>query len=189
MVNKHAVNYHLSPSQLISRIHPLIFPWTLKVFISPESFLKFFLNLYIPSWWRKSFKFIVLRLLANTFVSQKIESVHFYLCTQAKISPRFLSLPPRQKEIIHSAWTAFSEDLFFSQQKGEGEIMEMKKLLKLNPRGYWSQILINCTIFATFTFLVNVLLYHNLPSSMLKCEGPLTELIKFSLKSIHVFFI
>ena len=63
MVNEHTVDYHPSPSQLISRIHPLIFLWTPKGFISPESFLNFFLNLYIPPWLRKSFKFIVLRLL------------------------------------------------------------------------------------------------------------------------------
>ena len=63
MVNKHTVDYHPSPSQLISRIHTLIFLWTPKGFISPESFLNFFLNLYIPPWLQKSFKFIVLRLL------------------------------------------------------------------------------------------------------------------------------
>ena len=70
MVNKHTVDYHPSPSQLISKIHALIFVWNPpEGFISPESFLNFFLNLYIPSWSQKSFKFIVLILLANTFVS------------------------------------------------------------------------------------------------------------------------
>ena len=43
MVNKHTVDYHPSPSRLISRIHPLIFLLTPKGFISPESFLNFFL--------------------------------------------------------------------------------------------------------------------------------------------------
>ena len=63
IVNKYPVNYHhASLSQLISRIHPLIFLWTPKVFISPECFLNFFLNLYDPSWLQKSFKFIVARL-------------------------------------------------------------------------------------------------------------------------------
>ena len=119
-VNKHTVNYQPSPSQLISRVLPLIFPWTPKGFISPEYFLDFFLNLYIPKWLRKSFKFIVLRLLANTSVSQKIESINFYSCPKAKLSPRFLSLSPRQKEIAYSSRTAFSED-----------IMELKKLPKL----------------------------------------------------------
>ena len=86
MLNKNTVDYHPSPSQLISRIHTLIFLWTPKGFISPESFLNFFLNLYIPRWLRKSFKFILLRLLANTLESQKIESVHFFSCQQAKPS-------------------------------------------------------------------------------------------------------
>ena len=56
--------------------------------------------------------------------------------------------PPWQKEITHSSWKAFSEDLFFPQQKlGEGwrgggvggnGVVELKKLPKLNLRGYWS---------------------------------------------------
>ena len=72
--------------QLTSRIHPLIFLWTPKGFISPESFLDFFLNLYILPWLQKTFKFMELRLLANTFLSQKIKSVHFYSYPQAKLS-------------------------------------------------------------------------------------------------------
>ena len=64
MVNKHTVDYHPNPpSQLISSIQLLIFLWTPKGFIYPESFSDFFVNLYIPPWLRKSFKFIVLRLL------------------------------------------------------------------------------------------------------------------------------
>ena len=111
MVNKHTVDYDPSPSQLISRIHTLIFLWTPKEFISPESFLNFFLNLYIPPWLQKSFKFSV-KITANTFVSQKIESVHFYLCPQAKLYRRFLSLSSRQKGIAHSSQTLFFEDIF-----------------------------------------------------------------------------
>ena len=152
MVYRH-IEYHPSLSQLISRCIRPIFLWTLKEFISPESFSNFFLNLYIPPWLRKSFKFVVLRLLANTFMSQKIESVH-YSCSQAKLSLRFLSSPPpppRQKEIT---------------QKGGGEDYGVQKIPKLNLRGYWSQVFINSTIFATFTFL-----YHNLASIMVKSEG------------------
>ena len=63
MVNKHTNDYHPITSQLISRIQTPIFLWTPKGFISSESFLNFFLNLYIPPWLRKSFKFIVLQLL------------------------------------------------------------------------------------------------------------------------------
>ena len=91
MVSKHIVEYHPTPSQLTSRT----FLWTLKEFISPEYFLNFFLSLYISPWLRESFKFMVLKLLSNTFVSQKIHAVHFYSCPQAKLSPRFLSFPPQ----------------------------------------------------------------------------------------------
>ena len=76
MVKKH--NYYTSPSEFTSRIHPLVFLWTPKVFISPEHFLSFFSNLYIPPWLQKSFKFMTLRLPENAFVSQKTESVYFY---------------------------------------------------------------------------------------------------------------
>ena len=94
MVNKHTVDYHSSPSQLTSRIHPVIILWTPRGFISSESFLNFFLSLYIPSWLRKSFEYMVLRLLANRFISQKIESLHFYSCSQAKLSSRFFIKRP-----------------------------------------------------------------------------------------------
>ena len=123
MVNKHTVNYHPSPSQLISRIHPHIFLWTPKASISPESFLNFILDLYIPLWLRKSFKFIVLRLLQDYW--------NFYSCFLLKQnSPPSLSL--RQTGIAHSSRTAFSEDNFFSAERGGGRrIMELKKLPKL----------------------------------------------------------
>ena len=76
MVNKDTVDYQPSSSQLTLKIHPLMLrSWGVYFSII---FLEVFLNLHIPPWLRKSFKFIVLRLLANTFVSQKIESVHFY---------------------------------------------------------------------------------------------------------------
>ena len=43
MVNEHTADYHPSPSELTSRIHPLIFLWTPKGFIfSPECFFNFF---------------------------------------------------------------------------------------------------------------------------------------------------
>ena len=110
-----------------------------------------------------------------TFVSQKIESVHFYSCLQAKFSPRFslliagtkLPIPPKQH---------FLKIYFFPSRKGEGwgEDNGVENLPKLNLRGYWSQVLISSTIFATFTLLASVLLCHNLASSMLKCEGSST---------------
>ena len=107
MVNKHTVDYHLSPSELTSRIHSLMFLWTPNECICPSilSIVIFFSDLYDPPWLQKSFNFMVLRLLEKTFVSRKIESAHFYPCLQRKLSPpppRFLSvfwasISPQQK--------------------------------------------------------------------------------------------
>ena len=49
--------------QIYCQLPIIIFLWTPKGLISPESFLNFLLNLYIPPWLRKSFKFIAFRLL------------------------------------------------------------------------------------------------------------------------------
>ena len=112
MVNKHTVDYDPSPSRLPSRIYPLIFLWIPKGFITPESFLKYFLTCIFHHGFGKVSN-SWLRLLANKFVRQKIKSVHFYSCPQAKLSRKFLLLTHRQKEITHSSRTVFSEDLFF----------------------------------------------------------------------------
>ena len=69
----------------------IIFLWTPKSFISPESFLNFLLDLYIPPWLPK-FQIHSVKTTANTFVSQRIESDQFYSCLQAKLFPRILPL-------------------------------------------------------------------------------------------------
>ena len=167
-----------SLSQWTSRIHPLIFLWTPKGFISPETFLNFFLNLYIPPWLRKSFKFMV-KITGKYICESKKWICSFLLAPPSKPLPQVLIITPRLRETTYSSRTVFSENLFFPQQRvgvsggGEERIMELKKLPKLNIRGYCSQVLINSTVFANFTVLVFVLC-HNLASVMLKCEGPLT---------------
>ena len=118
MVNKYTVDYHPSRSQLISRIHTLIFLWTRKGFISPESFLNFFLNLYIPPWLQKSFKFIVLRLLQIHLWVKKINLFNFTRARKQNSPPGFYHYPPRQTGIAHSSWTAFSEDIFSWTERG-----------------------------------------------------------------------
>ena len=45
---------------------------TTKGFISPEYFMSFFWNLYIPAWLWKSFKFLVLRLLEDISLSKNL---------------------------------------------------------------------------------------------------------------------
>ena len=133
MVNKHTVNYHPSPSQLISRIHPLIFLWTPKGFISPESFLIFFLNLYIPLWLWKSFKFILLRLLVNTFVNQKIESVHFYSCPQATLPQVFISTSQAEGNYSFLLNRVFWRSIFSPAESGGGEDYGSEKISKIKP--------------------------------------------------------
>ena len=103
------------------------------------------------------------RLLKNTFESQKNESVHFYACPEAKLSFRFLTLPFQAQEITHFPQKQQFLKICFSQQK--------KTKIKL------ARVLVTSfdkfTIFATCTLLVFVLLCHNFDSSMLKCEGSL----------------
>ena len=114
MINKHTVDYHPSPLRLTSTIHPLIILWTREGFTDPSKYwrknenvelkykmLSFFSKPYLTII-GKILKFILFRLLENAFVSQKIESIHFYSWPPpplpAKLSTRFLSYynSPRQ---------------------------------------------------------------------------------------------
>ena len=58
---------------------------------------------------------MMLRLLENTLVGQKIASTHFYSCPQAKLSPRFLSSLPQAEGnySFHPNNTRFLENLWF----------------------------------------------------------------------------
>ena len=85
----------------------IIFLWTPKGFISPESFLNFLLNLYIPPWLPKSFKFIVLRLLQIHLWVKKLNLFNFTHAPKQNSPPDFYQ-------------TAFSEDIFPEQKEGVG---------------------------------------------------------------------
>ena len=157
MVNEHTVDYHPNSTDLQE--------YTLSYFYgllssSPLRNISWFFSKtcishhgYGKVWNLWSLKFMGLRLLENIFMTQKTESANFYSFSQAKTTHRFLSSNPRQKEIINFPWIVIFLKSIFPQQKG-GRIMELKKWLKLNLRGYWSQVLINSSILATFTFLV-----------------------------------
>ena len=60
----------------------------------------------------ENFQIMILGLLENVFVSQKIESIHFYLCPLGKSFPMFLWLSPRLKKITYFSQAAFFENLF-----------------------------------------------------------------------------
>ena len=152
MANERTVDWHPSLSQLTSRMHPLMFLSTHKGFISPEYFFNFFLKLYIPPWLWKILKFMVK--ITGKSICESQNWICSFLLMPAKLFRKFLSLPPRQKDIFHSFRTVFSEDIFFPSKRGWGQkAMELGKIPKLNLRGYWSQVLINSTIFS-FCFAV-----------------------------------
>ena len=85
-------------------------------FISPEYFLNFFLNLDIQPWLRKSFKFSV-KITANTFVSQKIESVHFYSYPKQNSTASFYHYSPGRRELLIPPEQCFFK-IFFPEKKG-----------------------------------------------------------------------
>ena len=109
------IYYHPSPSQLISRIHSLIFLWTPKGFISPESFLNFFLHLYIPSWLLKSFKFTVLSYCK--YICESKTWICSFLLMVPKIVPQIIIIPQADGNcpfLLNSVFWRY----FFLRRKG-----------------------------------------------------------------------
>ena len=102
-------------NQTYCQLPIIIFPWTPKGFLSPDSFLNFFLNLYIPPWLPQSFKFIVLRLLQNSILLMPPPP------PQAKLSPKFCIIIPQAAGNCAFLQTAFSEDIFSWAERGWGE--------------------------------------------------------------------
>ena len=94
------------------------------------------------------------RLLENTLVSQKIESILVTHVSKQTL-PQVLIITPKLKEITHFPQTAFFENLFPLPLRGVN--CGAEKLPSLQPSYFW--YLLRC---------------HNLDSSMLKCEGSLT---------------
>ena len=85
MVNEHTVDYHPSPSELTSRIHPLIFLWTPKGFIfSPECFLSFF-------------KPVFRTMVAEKFQIHGVKITGKCICESKNWICSFLLMPHKQK--------------------------------------------------------------------------------------------
>ena len=87
----------------------IIFLWTPKGFIYPESFLNFLLNLYIPSWLPKSLKFIVLRLLQIYLWVKKLNLFNFTDAPKQNSSPGFYHYPrlPKQTRVLVTSFDKF----------------------------------------------------------------------------------
>ena len=120
MLNKHTVDYHPNPSQLTPRIHPLIFLWTFKGFISPKYLFNFFSNLYISQWLRKSFKFMMLRLLANKYICESQNWIcSFFLMPTSKTLPMvFIITPQAEGNYPFLPNSVFWRSIFPEQKRG-----------------------------------------------------------------------
>ena len=107
--------------------------------------------------------------LKHTFVSLKNIICLFSLMCPSKTLPQVLTISySRSEDITHFLQAMLFENLLFPAERGKDYEAEKMTKIKL------PQVLINPTIFATYSFLWSVLQFHNLNSTMLKCEGSLT---------------
>ena len=115
-----------------------------------------------------------------------VKKLNLFIVTHApKPNPNscseFYHYPPGSTKLPIPLEGRFLKIYFFPSREAGGRggggdcgVYAVEKDTKIKPTRVLSTILINSTIFATFTILVSVLLCHNLASSMLKCEGSLT---------------
>ena len=79
----------------------------------------------------KIFKFMVLRLLENKFVSRNIESIHFYLCPKQDSPSGSYHHPQDRSKLTISSMQCFLEKLFFPTEKWKGRGRNYEKAKKL----------------------------------------------------------
>ena len=108
--------------QLYCQLPIIIFLWTPKGFISPEPSLNFLLNLYIPPWFWKSFKFIVLRLLQIHLWVKKLNLFNFTHAPKQNIPLGFYHYPPGRRELPISPEQHFLKIFIPEQKQGEDVI-------------------------------------------------------------------
>ena len=123
---EHILDYHPSPSEFISRIHPLIFLLTSKGFISPKYFLNFFSNLYIPPWLQKNFKLMVLRLLENTFESKNW--ICLLMTPNITLLQVFIITTPGRKKLPISPRESVLKNTFLSRVGKDYRVENMTKI-------------------------------------------------------------
>ena len=113
-------------------------------------------------------------MVAEKFQIDSVKITGKFICETKKTHapkqnspPGFYHYHPGRKKSPIPPKQHFLKIYFLPSRKGwGGGIVELKKLPKLNLRGYWSQVFINSTIFATFTFLISIWLCHNLASRL-----------------------
>ena len=117
--------------------------------------------MYIAPW---------LQTITETYIceSKKYNLLIFTHVSKQNSPPGSYHFYSRQEDITHFPQAMIFENLLFPAERGKD--YEAEKITKIKL----SQVLINPTIFATYSFLWSVLQFHNLNSTMLKCEGSLT---------------
>ena len=93
LLNEHTVDQHTSPSELTSRIHPLIFLQTPKRFFSPEYILNFFSNLYLTMVAEK-FQIYDVKTTSKYICESKNSICSFLLMFSSKTLPQILITTP-----------------------------------------------------------------------------------------------
>ena len=124
MVNKHTVNYHASTSQLITRIHPLIFLWTPKGFISPESWIFFPRPAYFTLVVEK-FHIYSVKITDKSIYESKNWICSFLLIPPSKTLPSFYHYPPDRWELPFLPNSIFFK-IFFLDEEGARELWKWK---------------------------------------------------------------
>ena len=100
-------------------------------FISPQSFLNFLLNVYIPLWLQKSFKFIVLRLLQIHLSVKKLNLFNFTHAPKQNSPSGFYHYAPSRRELPIPPKQHFLK-IFFPEQKEGEEDYVVEKITKTN---------------------------------------------------------
>ena len=104
--------------QIYCRLSIIIFLSTHKGFISPEFFLNFLLNLYISPWLRKSFKFIVIRLLQIHLRVKKLNLFNFTHPLKQNSPPGFDNYPQAGGNCPFHLNSIFWRYFFLSRKRG-----------------------------------------------------------------------
>ena len=107
-------------------------PYLLSGFTSPESFLNFFLNLYIPPWLRKSFKFIVLRLPKIHLWIKRLNLFIFTHAPKQNSAPGFYHYSSSRREFHIPPEQRFLKIFFPEQKEGAAEDYGVQKITKIN---------------------------------------------------------
>ena len=80
----------------------------------------------------ENFRIYSVKITANTPVSQKIESVHFYLCPEQNSPPVFYHYPPGRQQLPDPPEQHFLKIFLPEQKGGGGENYGVEKITNIN---------------------------------------------------------